>query len=926
MSDQSQKTIVGLDDSPVVTTRVEKSLDSLLTLCVRDDECTKSEINATHESSKYSEIDALASLLQEARKTIVAQKRQLLEMSQRSDALARAQAEAIVSSVEIIDELERTKHYLNEARNAAEEAAADTQRLADTIFERTNDGVLVLECRHSITCNDNALSLLDQSREQLIQSWPRAFDTAQSETADNLSHKFDELYNNAVNGFVGTVEAMLSRSSGETFWGEVTMSSFCVKDGGHVLAVIRDVSSRKRFEAELRRHRDFLDNIINAVPDPLSVKRLDQTLVIANDAFCRAAGVNRNEVIGRTAVGLIAFDDVSEIGEILNSQRSSSLSGSFERRYRDSIGVERVSSIKTSVFSDRESAEHYTVSTSRDITEARNREQQLQLLASVFRSASEGIAILTSGGFIVEANPAFAKMAGVEDASRLVGQSLDVVLASPIEHYSEVISKVASGLPWSGKSAVMQADAVVSSYWVSLSCSLQAEDQTRIIALVSDITQLDSSQAELKRRALCDPLTRLSNRAHFREYLRDSIAVPGSTGTICFLDLDDFKHVNDSAGHKAGDDLLCQVADRLLAGLPPNAFLSRFGGDEFAVILSEQCCPTARVSDAMDELLLLFREPFVLEQSQATVGLSIGICHYSDVSRDVETLMQSADIAMYVAKTAGKNCVRTFTREMQESVDLRHRVKSRLQNALSNGELTLHYQAKVDGKTTRTVSCEALVRWRAEDGNYVTPSEFIPIAEQTGLIGPLGDLVFEMAVKQACKWAATGVQPSIAVNISPHQIRDPHFIQRCVRTLSENQALGEWFELEITEHAMMDDVHHAVAVVRELSSLGFRIAIDDFGTGYSSLSYLKHFDIDTLKIDISFVRDVVDDAHSQAIVQSIISLGHGLGLIVVAEGVEEPRQAQILSDFGCDILQGHLFGRPVPADQFEFGSVLGSGL
>lgn len=896
-------------DSQVSTEEsVLEQIDSVLALC-------GGNYDDTDQAAPF---DFLAQSLRDARTTIIEQSRQLEEMNTRSEALARAQADAIVYSAEIIDELERTKQHLSHARSAAEEAAQDTQRLADTIFERTNDGVLVLENRRCIACNDNALVMLGQSREKLVSGWPIAFQLAADDSGNSLADALSEIYERSTSGSVEVLEAMLHRECGDAFWAEVTMSSFCMKGGGHVLVVVRDVTSRKKFEAELRRHRDFLDNIINAVPDPLSVKTCDHTLVVANDAFCRAAGINRDDVIGKRSQDLISGRGGFDVDEMDHALSADGGCPATEHRYRDNNGVERVASVKRSVFADRDSGIKYIVATSRDITDDRSREKQLQLLASVFRSASEGAVILSSDGVILEANPAFARMADVADYRELSGRSLCDALAAPIEDFRSVIAQVRGGTSWSGKIGVRDGNRVVCSYWLSLSRSADSElDDARIIALISDITDLENSQAELQRRALHDPLTGLPNRVHFREYLSDAISDPGHQCTVCFLDLDDFKHVNDSAGHSAGDELLRQVGARISENVPAGSFVARFGGDEFALIMDDSHCAPDCVSDVLNQLLAAFREPFVVEETQATVGLSIGVCRYPDDACDVDTLMQSADIAMYVAKTAGKNRIRVFTGEMQETVDLRHRVQSRLREALHQGDLSLHFQPKMDAARRDVVSCEALVRWKTPAGNYIPPSEFIPIAEQTGLIGPLGNLVFQKAAEQACEWNRQGIAPAIAVNISPHQIRDPRFIDRLKETLHETGARAEWFELEITEHAMMDDVSHAIRVTDQLSALGFRIAIDDFGTGYSSLSYLKNFRIHTLKIDISFVRDVVDDVHSQAIVKSIVSLGKGLGLTVVAEGVEDVRQEKLLREFGCDVLQGYLLGRPVPAEDFK---------
>jgi len=320
---------------------------------------------------------------------------------------------------------------------------------------------------------------------------------------------------------------------------------------------------------------------------------------------------------------------------------------------------------------------------------------------------------------------------------------------------------------------------------------------------------------------------------------------------------------------------------------------------------------------ALETLLTEFRRPFDLGDSEAVVGLSIGVTHWPEHGQDVGSLMCNADIAMYAAKTAGKNRIAQFSPEMEDSVNTRHQVQTKLRRALKGGQIALCYQPKACAQTGRTVSCEALARWKTPDGTIISPAEFVPIAEQTGLILPLGELVFRQAAMQAALWERGGKRPKIAINVSPNQLRHLGFISQLQAVIEELNVQPEWFELEITEYAMMEDVEHAMSVVEQLAEMGFSIAIDDFGTGYSSLSYLKHFRIHTLKIDMSFVRDVTHDPRSAAVVRSITSLGHGLGLKVVAEGVETAEQAQLLADMGCTVLQGYYIGRPMLPEQFE---------
>ncbi|MCA9173215.1 MAG: EAL domain-containing protein [Planctomycetales bacterium] len=900
------ETAIAADSSAQVTERMSAALSALHEALTSD----------TVELDDVPVVRELTRQLQEAEQELAERDRRLAELSDESEALARAQADAIVYSAEIIDELERTKQRLSDARAAAEKAAQGTQRLADTIFERTHDGVFVFHERECVACNDNALSLLRSDREQIMRSWPASFETAQFEDGAPAGQALQDLYRDASACRGSSLEVLLKTAgpSPANFWAEITMSAFSGGEADDVLVILRDITSRKKFESELRRHRDFLDNIINAVPDQIHVRGEDQRVVVANDAFCRAHGIRRDQVLGERIDTFLPVDLRKQVGEIEEQLLATCECKTTEHEFERSDGSRSIVSVKRTLFEDKAANQRYVVATSRDITEDRMREERLRLLASVFKGASEGVAILSPTGEIREANPAFAKMV----ASSPVGRQLSDVLDCQFPGARDVFAEVARGNSWAGK-----ASGLARSYWISLSPSSETdEESTRVIALVSDITELEDTQTKLRRQAMYDTLTQLPNRRYFREHLQELIEQPSpdhrpmETVAICFIDLDDFKHVNDTAGHSVGDLLLQTVGARIRRVVGEDAFVARFGGDEFAVILRGVDPQSPELNELLDRLLVAFRVPFQLGDTEAVVGLSVGTTFYPEQATDVDTLMCNADIAMYAAKTAGKNRIRQFSPAMQADVNLRHQVQSQLRRALDTGEISVWFQPKVSAATREVVGCEALARWKTGKNEVISPGAFIPVAEQTGLILPLGRSVFRLAAEHACVWMEAGFTSRIAVNVSPCQIRHPRFVEQLERILEETHAKPDWFELEITENAMMDDVDHAAAVIDRLAGFGFHIAIDDFGTGYSSLSYLKDFNIHTLKIDLSFVRDVTHDKQSNAVIRSVISLGKGLGLTIVAEGVETAAQAEVLTEAGCNVLQGYHIARPMPAADY----------
>ena len=891
-----------------VAQRVMSSIDGLLSQLNQDWDATDPAANCRAE---------LLGALRQAQAVIAAQEQSMLDLTTRSERMAQAQADAIVYSAEVIEELEHTKLQLSAAKHAAESVASDNQQLANTIFECSNDAVLILCGNQCIACNQHALSLLQEERTELIGHCPRAFDLTFLDSTTTLSAWIIQAGASLRDQQVQMLDVELKFETVPAHWVEVTLSRFSLKGAEHLLLILRDISARKQYETELRRNRDFLNNIINAVPDPLSVVNTGRQLVVANDAFCQQVGKDRNNLVGQpidhfsACAGIPTFEECVSAAAIPETR-------AILHRFVSNTGDERITSVKQTSFIDSVGGEEYIVLSARDITADQKRQEKLKVLASFFRNASEGVAILADDGQLLEANPAMVAMTRLWSADELTGHAFFNVLTTAISNFESAIQQVLGGESWADKVTIRDTAHFARTYWISLSRSNdELSNATKIIALVADVTELEARQAELKQRALHDELTGLANRVYFRDYLIEQTSRPNYSAAVCFLDLDNFKHVNDSLGHAAGDELLTIVTERIQNILPQQAFLARFGGDEFAMIIDRTGWSDDGLSRLLDELLADVRRPIRLRNGEVVVSLSLGVCQYPEHAHDVANLMQSADIAMYAAKSEGKNRVRIFSTEMQATVDRRYRVQMQVREALANGYFQLYYQPKIDATTKQLRGCESLIRLRLPDGTFLSPGEFIPVAEQTGLIVAIGEYVFRQAAIQAAEWAALGHVPSVAVNISPYQMHCVGFIESLQGVLHDTGAQAEWFELEITENAMMEDVHHAVAVSKQLSQMGFRIAIDDFGTGYSSLSYLKHFKIDTLKIDISFVRDVVHDPYSQAIISSIVSLGHGLGLTVVAEGVEEEKQAEILADLGCHLLQGYLYGRPAPPSEFS---------
>ena len=439
-----------------------------------------------------------------------------------------------------------------------------------------------------------------------------------------------------------------------------------------------------------------------------------------------------------------------------------------------------------------------------------------------------------------------------------------------------------------------------------------------VVALVRDITQRKASEETVHRLAFFDALTGLPNRRLFMDRLVQALAAARRThqmGAVLFVDLDQFKQVNDARGHSVGDQLLRQVADRLTHYLREEDSVARLGGDEFVILLvnlavnQDDAAQLAR--SVADKVRATLESPFEIDGQSYSSGASIGITVFPKGTETVDDLLREADTAMYRAKEAGRNAVRYFEPAMQEAVANRYALERDLREAVAAGSLEMYLQTQVD-RAGNPTGAEALLRWSHPGRGQVPPSSFIPVAEDSGLIVPLGEWVLREACRTIARLEAADLPMRIAVNVSPRQFRQPDFVQRVKAVLADTGADPTRLTLEVTEGLLMEHTQDPVAPMMELADMGLRFSIDDFGTGYSSLSYLKRLPIHEIKIDRSFVRDVPDDPNDAALVRTILSVAENLHLYVVAEGVETKAQADFLIGHGCEQMQGYLYGHPLP--------------
>jgi len=560
-----------------------------------------------------------------------------------------------------------------------------------------------------------------------------------------------------------------------------------------------------------------------------------------------------------------------------------------------------------------------------DMSELDRAEAELRVAATAFES-QQGMIITDAQGVILRVNESFSRATGYA-AQECVGQTPRLLRSDrhTPDFYARMWRSLLATGHWQGELWNRRKGGEVYAVWATI-CAVtdDAGRVTHYVGTQTDMTQRKEAEARILHLAFYDPLTRLPNRRLLLDRLQHA-AVSSlrnqCVGALLLLDLDHFKTLNETLGHDLGDLLLQQVAERLTRASGENATVARLGGDEFVVML-EDLSPAledaATQAEALGETLLAsLNQVYRLLGHEYVGSVSIGVTLFSRHETSVDALMKQADLAMYDAKAAGRNTLRFFDPEMQEAVTLRAALVNGLREGLRERQFRLFYQPQVDSGG-RLVGAEALVRWQCPVRGLVPPAQFIEVAEESGFILPLGQWVLESACTQLAAWAArpASAHLTLAVNVSAHQFCRADFVASMMATLARTGADPRRLKLELTESLLVADVSDISAKMSALKELGLGLVLDDFGTGYSSLSYLRRLPLDQLKIDQSFVRDLLLDPNSVAIAQTIIVLGQTMGLAVLAEGVETAGQRDLLAGLGCHLYQGYLFGQPMPLDEF----------
>ena len=674
----------------------------------------------------------------------------------------------------------------------------------------------------------------------------------------------------------------------------------------------------------LNLRRRYAENIIASLP---------AGMLVVNDTL-KVRSVNRSF---REMFGLKNGEDVSgrELGDLLplpdlRQQAQAVLAGGMALRSLEAALGEKwlrltITGIRLAE-EEEEEEEVLLLVVVEDITELKRANDTLRVAAATFES-QEAILITDPDSNILRVNQAFERLSGYR-AEEMIGQNPRILKSGRHDaaFYQAMWSDLLSTGKWSGEVWDKRKNGEIYPKYMTTTAVYDDNHQvTHYVAVSSDISERKQAEADIHQLAFYDPLTNLPNRRLLLDRLQQAMAVSmrnGRYGALLFLDMDHFKTINDTQGHAIGDLLLIEVARRLQTCVREGDSVARLGGDEFVVVLEELSGEPDEAATQTELVAEKIRnelgQPYMLKDYEYHTTPSIGISLFRGHLESADDLLKQADIAMYQAKTSGRNTLRFFDPDMQVSLEARATLEAHLRAALSQQQFKLFFQIQVNA-VNRPIGAEALLRWQHPERGLVSPLQFIPLAEDTGLILPIGQWVLETACAKIKAWETNPLacELQLAVNVSARQFHQPDFVEQIRATLKKTGADPARLKLELTESVVLGNIDNAVAKMHELKGLGVHFSMDDFGTGYSSLSYLTQLPLDQLKIDQSFVRNIGIKPTDAVIVQTIIGMGNSLGMQVIAEGVENEEQRNFLELNGCHAYQGYLFSKPVPIEEFE---------
>lgn len=659
------------------------------------------------------------------------------------------------------------------------------------------------------------------------------------------------------------------------------------------------------FDTENRLQAVFRDN--NAAM--LLLDAATGTILEANAAAICYYGYPRDSLLTMQFEQLMAEDSdplVTSGGPVIARQQLASGATRSVELYLSDIVVERAKCIAVIVH---------------DITERLEREWMANLADQILSHTREGVLVTDTDQTIINVNHAFTQITGYSK-QEIIGQQPKILASGRHDSafYEAMYADIEREGYWSGEIWNKHRDGEIYPELLSISrITDDAGNTTHFIGVFTDISKIKQSEQRLEKLAHYDALTNLPNRLMLRAQMEHAIATVKRDGRgkfgLLFLDLDQFKIVNDSQGHASGDELLCQVAERLKNRVRATDTVARLGGDEF-VILAEGINSSGHLAVIACDIIEDINQPFQLKKTEAFIGTSIGIAVYPDDADNAEALLTYADTAMYRAKEKGRNTYAFYTDSITREADRKMRIANQLRRALVHEELVLFYQPQIDLLSGDVVGAEALIRWNHPDEGLLAPDAFVDIAEERGLIHEISRWVISRGCQQLQQWQQAGLKLKIALNVSAKDFSYDDFVEDIASIVELTDVDPSGLELELTESGIMENADDVLEALQAIRKMGINLSVDDFGTGYSSFAYLKYLPINKLKIDRTFIHDLGQEASGETIVSAVINLGKNFGLHVVAEGVESLQQQRLLEHMGCDLAQGYYFGKPVPPETF----------
>ena len=825
------------------------------------------------------------------------------------------------------DELDDRPAYVVTLRDITTRMKNEQERgLLYTAVGAAANGIMITDHRGGIIWANEAFSrLTGYTLEEIRGQNPRII---KSGMHDDTFYKL--MWQTVLGGKIWRGSLINRRKDGSLYTEEMTVTPVRAKENGELyfIAVKEDGTERRQAEERLKRTEERFRLLNEQAVEWIFWRDPDERFSYISPACERISGYTPREFQEHPKLmDEIIVDKDQPLWEKHRKERKdrnfSNFTQSLELRIRHKNGSLRwLSHTCSPVYSNRGSylgiRGIYV-----DVTERKAAEERMALADRVFASTMEGVMITDADLRITYVNEAFTRITGYS-AAKALGKTPKILQSNRHdEEFYRVMWQILrkEGGCWQGEIWNRRHNGEIYPEWLNISCLRdEVGNITHYAAVFSDLTLQKIDEENIRFLAYHDALTRLPNRFLFQERVERALTHITRTyqkAAVLFLDLDNFKRINDTLGHDAGDELLIQAGKRMQACLRSEDTVARLGGDEYGILLPEISGPDDAGAVAV-KVLLALKQPFFLQHKEFNISTSIGVAIAPVDGIDKENLLKHADQAMYRAKDLGRANYQFYNVEMDGNLSKLLSLERGLRQALERGEFSLHFQPLVNVSNKEIVGLEALLRWQSPDFGNVPPAQFIPVAESSGLIKAIGDWVLLKACRQGAEWRKKGYQSMrIAVNVSVHQFLEPGFAERVRDILLETDFEAEYLELEITEGVAMENVELSEIVLQKLHCLGVKIAIDDFGTGYSSLNYLKRFPISTLKIDQSFIQDNLDNSQNSVIVNSILVLARSLNYKAVAEGVETLEQLQFLEECFCDEIQGYLFSIPLPPEKVE---------